>query len=113
MNWPNALDALIDYGEDDQKEKKSSLIRSVPHYGPFGPMAEYITPDGEKFWVDGEYLKECQDKKTIVRIPVEVIRKNAEIQKKLDFGQRQINKQYQQEQSKLILPDTYADAIKV
>lgn len=106
MDWPRTLDVLVEYSDEDKKEKKARLLRSVPHYGyVYGPMAEYETPEGEKFWLEAEYLRECQESSKIVRIPYEVIRKNREIQEKLAAGQAQINKDHQQQETGITIPD--------
>lgn len=104
MDWPTKLDVLIEYSEEDEKEKHSTLLKHVPRYGFYGPMALYQTDDGEKFWVDGEYYKECKSTSKIVRIPVEVIKKNEDIQKKLEAGQAELEQDNRRRNSNLIIP---------
>jgi hypothetical protein len=107
MNWPNSLDVIVEYDDEDRKEKSSKLLRSVTHYGDYGPMAEYETSDGEKFWIDVALFEKSRDNKILPRIPVEVITRNAEIQHKLEDGMRQQYAIDRQQNTGLILPDGF------
>ena len=114
MNWQRKIDVTINYGEDDQgksnrQETTAKLLRYVDHYGEYGPMAEYETASGQRFWITSELMEDCQQKKTLPDIPIEVIRKNAEIANKLQYGAEMLKLQQQKSESKLILPDGYED----
>ena len=60
MHWSSIIAVNIDKGENDKGERieetTAHLLRHVTHYGDYGPMAEYESADGEKFWIDGEYM---------------------------------------------------------
>jgi hypothetical protein len=103
MNWSSIIAVNIDRGEGEIDETTAHLLKHVTHYGDYGPMAQYESADGERFWIDAIYMQECIDNKTIATIPIEVITRNAEIQEKLDIGMNQQRKQ----QTGLVLPDEY------
>lgn len=112
MHWPSVIAVNIDYGPNEAEEPQieettAHKLRDVTHYGDYGPMAEYESVDGEKFWIDGQYWQACVDNKTIPTIPVEVITRNAEIQEKIDLGNAQQRRQQKQVTTGLILPDDY------
>lgn len=113
MNWPSIIAVNIDYGDGDDvdgdgiKETTAHLLQSRPHYGDFGPMAEYVSPDGERFWIVAEYMQECIDNKKLATIPIEVITKQEEIRKKIEYGNDQLYRQNKQAQTGLVLPDDY------
>lgn len=105
MDWPTKLDVLIEYSDEDQREKHSTLLKHVSHYGwAYGPMALYQTDDGEKFWLDAEYYRECKETSKIVRIPIEVIKKNEAIQQKLAEGQYQLMQDQKKKSTGLVIP---------
>jgi hypothetical protein len=70
-------------------------------------MAEYESADGERFWIDAEYMLDCVENKKIATIPVEVITRNAEIQEKLELGMVQQLRTNKQQQTGLVLPDDF------
>jgi hypothetical protein len=105
MDWPKSLDVVVEYEEEKQVEKSAALLRSVENYGLFGPMAQYVTADGEKFWIVVEYLIECQGKKQLPKIPIEVITKQASIDRKLEYAKQTMNHQRKQQETGLVLPD--------
>lgn len=108
MDWPTKLDVLIEYSEEDKREKHSTLLGARPNYGiAYGPMALYQTDDGEKFWIDGEYYAECKSSSKLPVIPVEVITKNEEIQRKLAEGQAQLQQEKKKADTGLILPNDF------
>ena len=115
MNWPKKLDVTINYGENDQGESRreeasATLLRSVERYNEYGPMAEYQTSSGSRFWVVYELIEQCQKTKTLPDIPIEVITQNEEWLQKKAMGERAL-KQQASEQSGLILPPGYESKI--
>jgi hypothetical protein len=105
MHWSSVIAVNIDEGNEEPRETYAHLLKYVNKYGEFGPMAHYETADGEKFWIDAEYMQECIDNKTIPTIPVEVITRNAEIQEKLEYGRNKLALQSVEQQTGLVIPD--------
>lgn len=110
MNWPNKIDVTINFGDKDTEkrvETNAKLLRYVADlYGQYGPHAEYETDAGQRFWIDGAYFQECQNKKTLPDIPIEVITDQQQRREKLAYGQTQLNQKKPQDAG-LILPDGY------
>jgi hypothetical protein len=110
MNWPNKIDVTINLGAEDtedRQETSATLLRSVTHYGDYGPMAEYESASGLRFWLDAEYYDQCKSRNVLPDIPMEVITKNAEIRSKLEYGQQALSDQAKKTETGLILPDGY------
>lgn len=111
MNWPRKIDVTINYGSedtDDRRETTATLLRAVETYGEFGPMAEYESASGSRFWIEGEYFKVCRDTNRLPDIPIEVIRKNEEWLQKKAMGERALKQQAAPaSQSGLILPPDF------
>ncbi len=106
MTWPHDIDCTINDGEN-KTETSAKLLRAVEAYGKFGPMAEYESAGGMRFWIEAEYMQTCQDTHQIPDIPIEVITKNAEIRNKLEYGNSLLVKQAVEETTGIILPPGY------
>lgn len=104
MNWPSIMAVTIDSGEEDKLGVTAQLLRSVEHYGPYGPMAEYIDTQGRRFWIEAEYFQECKDNKVLPNIPIEVITRQEEIRQKLEKGMDAQRLQQLEQQTGLVLP---------
>jgi hypothetical protein len=112
INWPRKIDVTINYGEDakgdsNRQETSATLLRSVETYGEFGPMAEYESASGLRFWIEGEYFQTCQDTKKLPDIPIEVIAKNEAWYEKKEMGESLIAKQAVEKETGLVLPEGY------
>lgn len=104
MNWPSIMAVTIDSGEEDKLGVTAQLLRSVEHYGPYGPMAEYIDTQGRRFWIEAEYFQECKDNKVLPNIPIEVITDQAARRERLEHAQADLNRQNVEQQTGLVLP---------
>jgi hypothetical protein len=98
MSYPKTVSVLV---EGDDKEVNAVRLHVSARYD----AAEYQDDTGRKFFIDREYMDECQSNKKLIRIPLQVISANEKMREKLAWAQEQLFKKAKEQQTGLILPD--------
>jgi len=95
------ITVIID-GDDSERTAKLRFFSTEYNAGL------YETDDGREFYVDPEYIRECQESSKPVHIPLAVITQRQEMLKKLEGAQAELYRLSKEQSTGLVLPDGYS-----
>lgn len=105
MTYPKQIEVLV---EGDDKEVKAIRLHVSARYD----AAEYEDTTGRKFFIDRQYMEECQFGKKLIRIPLQVITKNEQMRARLEQAMAAQRKLAKKQETGLVLPDDYKEDAK-